>query len=149
MNTAQALFDASLVEVEEDEERENLFAPYLREMRERCRFSQSRLAGAAGYDHSYVSRLESGSRMPTREAVIKLSAAMQLDEHDRDGLLDSAGFLSGSLESLFAGEPVLSEVLAVLQNRNIPKEVRDDVRNMIALLVRHAQRTVFYNTKRD
>ena len=113
-------------------ERTNLFAPYLREMRDRSRLSQSRLAEAAGFDHSYVSRLESGSRMPTRDAVIKLATAMQFDEHDRDGLLAAAGFMPGRIESLLAGEPVLSEALGLLQNRAVPVEVRDDVRNMIA-----------------
>lgn len=133
-------------------ERENLFAPYLREMRDRSRLSQSRLAEAAGFDHSYVSRLESGSRMPTRDAVLKLAAAMKLDEHDRDGLLAAAGFMPGKIESLLAGEPVLSEALGFLQNRAVPVEVRDDVRNMIALLVRQAQRAAFTvgrNNSRD
>ena len=45
------------------------FAPLLREYRDRRRLSQSRLAEAAGFDHSYVSRLESGTRMPTRDAL--------------------------------------------------------------------------------
>jgi transcriptional regulator with XRE-family HTH domain len=122
-----------------------LFAPVLREFRDRARLSQSRLAEAASFDHSYVSRLESGTRMPTREAVLKLAAAMGLDEHDRDALLASAGFMPGRIESLLAGEPVLSEALGLLQNRAIPAEVRDDVRNMIALLVRQAQRSAFTN----
>lgn len=134
---------------EVDCEEKNLFAPYLREMRDRTRLSQSRLAEAAGFDHSYVSRLESGSRMPTREAVLKLSAAMQLDEHDRDGLLAAAGFMPGRIESLLAGEPVLSEALAFLQNHNVPVEVRDDVRNMIGLLVRQAQRAAIIMGRRD
>ena len=124
-------------------EREKMFAPYLREMRDRGRLSQSRLAEAAGFDHSYVSRLESGSRMPTRDAVLKLAGALKLDEHDRDGLLAAAGFMPGRIESLLAGEPVLSEALGFLQNRAVPVEVRDDVRNMIALLVRQAQRAAF------
>lgn len=132
-----------LAQVYSDTERMNLFAPCLREMRDRSRLSQSRLAEAAGFDHSYVSRLESGSRMPTRDAVLKLAAAMNLDEHDRDSLLAAAGFMPGRIESLLAGEPVLSEALGFLQNRAVPAEVRDDVRNMIALLVRQAQRAAF------
>jgi transcriptional regulator with XRE-family HTH domain len=118
-----------------------MFAPLLREYRDRSRLSQSRLAEAAGFDHSYVSRLESGTRMPTREAVIKLGEAMRLEESDRDALLAAAGFMPGRIESLLAGEPVLSEALRLLQNRSIPAEIRDDVRNMIALLVRQAQRS--------
>lgn len=116
------------------------FAPLLREYRDRRRLSQSRLAEAAGFDHSYVSRLESGSRMPTRDAVAKLAEAMGLDEGERDALLASAGFMPGRIENLFASEPVLSEVLGLLQDRAVPADVRDDVRHMIALLVRQAQR---------
>lgn len=116
------------------------FASSLRELRERRRLSQSRLAEAAGFDHSYVSRLESGSRMPTRDAVLKLSDALQLVEHERDGFLAAAGFMPARIESLFASEPVLSEVLGLLQDMQIPSEIRDDVRNMISLLVRQAQR---------
>lgn len=118
----------------------NSFALTLREMRDRRRLSQSRLAEAAGFDHSYVSRLESGSRMPTRDAVTKLAEAMQMEDADRDTLLASAGFMPGRIENLFASEPVLSEVLGLLQNRSIPAEVRDDVRHMISLLVRQAER---------
>lgn len=121
----------------------SMFAPLLREYRDRSRLSQSRLAEAANFDHSYVSRLESGTRMPTRDAVLKLAQAMRLDEHQRDALLAAAGFMPGRIESLLAGEPVLSEALGLLQNRAIPAEVRDDVRNMIALLVRQAQRSAF------
>lgn len=116
------------------------FAPMLRELRDRRRLSQSRLAEAAGFDHSYVSRLESGTRMPTRDAVLKLADAMGLIDGERDALLAAAGFMPGRIESLFASEPVLSEVLVLLQDRSVPAEVREDVRNMIALLVRQAHR---------
>lgn len=117
-----------------------LFGPLLRIFRDRSKLSQSRLAEAAGFDHSYVSRLESGTRMPMRDAVLKLAEALRLEESERDALLAAAGF-TGRIESLLAGEPVLSEALALLQNRAIPTEIRDDVRNMIALLVRQAQRS--------
>ncbi len=119
------------------------FAPLLRELRDRRRLSQSRLAGAAGFDHSYVSRLESGSRMPTRDAVLKLAGAMALGDGERDALLAAAGFMPGRIESLFASEPVLSEVLGLLQDGAVPDEVRDDVRRMISLLVRQAQRASY------
>lgn len=116
------------------------FAPLLREYRDRRRLSQSRLAEAAGFDHSYVSRLESGTRMPTRDAVAKLAEAMGLEDGERDALLASAGFMPGRIENLFASEPVLSEVLGLLQDRAVPADVRDDVRHMISLLVRQAHR---------
>lgn len=119
------------------------FAPLLRELRDRRRLSQSRLAEAAGFDHSYVSRLESGNRMPTRDAVLKLADAMALGDGERDALLAAAGFMPGRIESLFANEPVLSEVLGLLQDSAVPDEVRDDVRRMISLLVRQAQRATY------
>jgi transcriptional regulator with XRE-family HTH domain len=119
------------------------FAPMLREYRDRRRLSQSRLAEAAGFDHSYVSRLESGTRMPTRDAVVKLADAMLLSDSERDSLLAAAGFMPGRIESLFASEPVLSEVLGLLQDRAVPADVRDDVRHMITLLVRQAHRASF------
>ncbi|HMM40627.1 MAG TPA: helix-turn-helix domain-containing protein [Thermomicrobiales bacterium] len=119
------------------------FAPLLRELRDRRRLSQSRLAEAAGFDHSYVSRLESGNRMPTRDAVQKLADAMALGDGERDALLAAAGFMPGRIESLFANEPVLSEVLGLLQDGTVPDEVRDDVRRMILLLVRQAQRASY------
>jgi transcriptional regulator with XRE-family HTH domain len=119
------------------------FAPMLREFRDRRRLSQSRLAEAAGFDHSYVSRLESGTRMPTREAVTKLAEAMGLGDGERDALLASAGFMPGRIESLFANEPVLSEILGLLQDRAVPDEVRNDVRHMISLLVRQAHRAAY------
>jgi len=119
------------------------FALLLRELRDRRKLSQSRLAGAAGFDHSYVSRLESGNRMPTRDAVQKLAEAMALGESERDALLAAAGFMPGRIESLFADEPVLSEVLGLLQDGTVPDEVRDDVRRMISLLVRQAQRASY------
>jgi transcriptional regulator with XRE-family HTH domain len=119
------------------------FASTLREYRDRRRLSQSRLAEAAGFDHSYVSRLESATRMPTRDAVVKLADAMQLSDGERDALLASAGFMPGRIESLFASEPVLSEVLGLLQDREVPAEIRDDVRHMISLLVRQAHRAAF------
>jgi transcriptional regulator with XRE-family HTH domain len=119
------------------------FASTLREYRDRRRLSQSRLAEAAGFDHSYVSRLESATRMPTRDAVLKLADAMQLSDNERDALLASAGFMPGRIESLFASEPVLSEVLGLLQDREVPADIRDDVRHMISLLVRQAHRAAF------
>jgi hypothetical protein len=65
---------------------------------------------------------------------------MGLGDGERDALLASAGFMPGKIENLFASEPVLSEVLGLLQDRAVPADVRDDVRHMISLLVRQAHR---------
>ena len=116
------------------------FAATLRFFRETAGMSQSRLAAAAGYDHSYVSRLESSSRMPTRDAVLNLANAMTLEDQDRDSLLASAGFMPLRVENLLSAEPVVGEVLSLLQNHAVPSDVRDDLRNAVAMAVRQAQR---------
>jgi transcriptional regulator with XRE-family HTH domain len=116
------------------------FASALRQSRERQRLSQSRLAAAAGFDHSYVSRLESGTRTPTRDAVVKLGEALTLDEVEIDSLLASAGFMPARIENLLAAEPVVGEVLGILQNGGVPEDVREDLRAAISLLIRQAQR---------
>ena len=115
------------------------FAQLLKQYREGGRVSQSRLAEIAGFDHSYVSRLESGNRTPTREAVAKLAEALGLAPEQRDSLLAAAGYMPQRVESLLADEPVLTEVLRLLQSRDIPESVRKDVRDMLQLVVRQAR----------
>jgi transcriptional regulator with XRE-family HTH domain len=118
------------------------FAHELRKARETSGLSQSRLAARAGYDHSYVSRLESDSRSPTRDAVLSLTNAMGLDEFQRDRLLASAGFLPVRVENLLASEPVVSEAYVVLNNGSLPRDVREDLRSAIQMALRQAQRAV-------
>ena len=118
------------------------FATALRQAREGAGLSQSRLAARAGYDHSYVSRLESDSRAPTRDAVLSLGNAMGVADVDRDYLLAAAGFLPLNVENLLANEPVVSEVYAVLNDGTLPGDVREDLRSAIRMALRQAQRAV-------
>lgn len=118
------------------------FAKTLRQAREAQGLSQSRLAARAGYDHSYVSRLESDSRSPTRDAVLSLASAMGLDDYRRDRLLASAGFLPVKVENLLASEPVVSEAFTVLNDGSLPRDVREDLRSAIRMALRQAQRAV-------
>lgn len=76
------------------------FGRELREQREALRFSQSKLAEHAGFDHSYVSRLESGARTPTRDAVDRLAEALGAGDAAKDRLLAAAGFLPDDATSL-------------------------------------------------
>jgi transcriptional regulator with XRE-family HTH domain len=115
------------------------FARMLKELREDRGISQSRLAEAANFDHSYVSRLESGNRAPTREAVSKLADALGLNAGQRDSLLAAAGFMPQRVESLFADEPVLSDVFQLLSNDDIPEPVRMNVRQMLKVMVQQAR----------
>lgn len=118
------------------------FAVALRRAREERGLSQSRLAMLSGHDHSYVSRLESESRTPTRDAVLKLARAMGCDEKERDGLLAAAGFLPLKIENLLAAEPCIGEAYQLLLDRKLPRDVRDDLRSAISMATRQAQRAV-------
>ncbi len=115
------------------------FGTTLKRFRGARRVSQSKLAERAGFDHSYVSRLESGARTPTRFAVEQLAEAMDLDQVNRDELLASAGFLPGEISSLLSGEPELTEVLGLLQNPQVPEAYRDSMRQVLRLLAEQAR----------
>lgn len=115
------------------------FGGLLKSMREARRISQSKLAERADFDHSYVSRLESGARMPTREAVERLAAALNLAQTEEDSLLAAAGFLPRDVSSLLSDEPVLGEVLDLLQNDSVPLEYRNNIRQVLRLLTEQAR----------
>lgn len=118
------------------------FGGLLKTYRERGTVSQSRLAERADFDHSYVSRLESGARMPTREAVDRLGKALDLDQSDRDALRAAAGFLPRDVTSLLSNEPVIGEVLVLLQDEDLPSEYRDSIRELLRQLTQQARFTV-------
>lgn len=115
------------------------FGGVLKELREGRRVSQSKLAARAGFDHSYVSRLESGARTPTRDAVDQLATALELDGVHHDELLVSAGFLPQEISSLLAGEPEITEVLNLLQNAEVPEAYRISMRQVLRSLADQAR----------
>lgn len=115
------------------------FGLALKRFRETRRVSQSKLAERAGFDHSYVSRLESGARTPTRDAVEQLGIALGLEQVQQDELLASAGFLPRELSSLLSGEPEITEVLGLLQNDSVPGAYRDSMRQVLRLLAEQAR----------
>lgn len=115
------------------------FGVQLKSLREARRVSQSKLAERADFDHSYVSRLESGARMPTRDAVVRLAAALMLSQVEEDSLLASAGFLPRDVASLLSDEPALGEVLDFLQDDSLPLEYRENMRQVLRLLAEQAR----------
>ncbi|MEZ4496807.1 MAG: helix-turn-helix transcriptional regulator [Thermomicrobiales bacterium] len=115
----------------------NDFGALLKRCREARHVSQSKLAERAGFDHSYVSRLESGARTPTRDAVDRLGEALTLDQVERDALLAAAGFLPRDVNSLLANEPVIGEVLDLLQDESLPMEARENFRQVLKLLAQN------------
>ncbi len=118
------------------------FGALLKSMREKRNVSQSKLAERADFDHSYVSRLESGARMPTREAVDRLGHALNLEQQQLDSMLAAAGFLPRDVSSLLSAEPVIGEVLDLLQDEAVPSEYRDSMRQMLHLLTQQARYAV-------
>jgi transcriptional regulator with XRE-family HTH domain len=115
------------------------FGVTLKQFREVRRVSQSKLAERAGFDHSYVSRLESGARTPTRDAVQQLSQALELERVQQDELLASAGFLPREVSSLLSSEPEITEVLGLLQNDQVPEAYRDSMRQVLRLIADQAR----------
>ena len=82
-------------------EPENLF----KELRTRSGLSQARLSLKAGYDHSYVSRIESGSRRPTPEALEAFIVAMGIEGEDEAyKLMHSYGYVT---DRHILGDPFL------------------------------------------
>jgi transcriptional regulator with XRE-family HTH domain len=117
----------------------NGFGAALKGYREVGRISQSKLAERAGFDHSYVSRLESGARTPTREAVLQIAGALDLDPAGQDALLAAAGFLPREVSSLLAEEPEITLVLGLLQDQAVPEAFRENIRQQLRLLAEQAR----------
>ncbi len=115
------------------------FGATLKRFREVRRVSQSKLAERAGFDHSYVSRLESGARTPTRDAVQQLADALELERLQQDELLASAGFLPQEVSSLLSSEPEITDVLALLQNSSMPDEYRQSMRQVLRVIADQAR----------
>lgn len=118
------------------------FPVLLQRTRKASGLSQSRLAARAGYDHSYVSRLEMDLRCPTRDAVLSFSAAMSCTDEKRDELLMSAGFRPIDDAALLGSEPFLVSAHAIISNRAVPPAVRHDLRETIKSAIRQAQRAL-------
>jgi transcriptional regulator with XRE-family HTH domain len=83
------------------------FMQELKRLRAEHRLSQSKLADLASLDHSHISRLESGHRVPTVEVVRDLIRAMRLTPYRAARLMLSAGFVP----EIWSG-PALMDVVA-------------------------------------
>ena len=106
------------------------FAETLRRIRMMHKLSQVKLATRAKCEHSYISRLESGSRHPTRDQVDRLVLAIGARDTERYELLTSAGY--------FCDLVIEHDLLALndmLQDQRIDAAYRDSMRNTIKSLV--------------
>ena len=71
---------------------ETSFPALLRSLREERGLTQYKLAQKAGLTPSAVSRLESGSRNPSRKTLVRLAQALELGPEERKVLFARAGF---------------------------------------------------------
>lgn len=116
------------------------FPALLKTYRERAGLSQVRLAQRAGIDRSYLNRLESGHRLPSRRTVLRLADALGLDPTERDQFL-LAGGLAPTVSPLAhtVGDPVLEQAARLLLDATVPASVREDLRLLVAAALRLAQ----------
>ena len=115
------------------------FRALLKRHREGRRWSQERLASESEMDHSLVSRLESGQRSPTREAIGKLARGLELATEQKDRLLIAAGFFPEQPENALADEPSVTRIYRILRDEHTPQPVRDNIRALLNSLTEIAQ----------
>jgi transcriptional regulator with XRE-family HTH domain len=102
----------------------SLFGQYLARYRNRIRLSQAGLARLAEVDHSYVSRLESGHRSPSRDSIAAFIPHLEVNEQERATLYEAAGYIpegritieASTVEMLVDMEGLLKTLLADVQD---------------------------------
>jgi transcriptional regulator with XRE-family HTH domain len=109
------------------------FASTLKTFRRRARISQAALGRVCDLDHSYISRLESGNRSPSRDTVGRISAELGLSASDNAVLLHAAGFISADERSPMS--PLAVEVHSLLSDEQTPLPYRMMVAQVIGSLV--------------
>lgn len=111
-------------------------------IRERRGVSQGEMGRRAGLTKGHASRLEDGSRNPTRETVNALADALGLHDYDRDALMVAAGYVPSDPLHILVDEPVIGRLASVLADPTIPADVRDGIREMLWQVVRIVPREV-------
>ena len=110
------------------------FGDLLRRLREARRVSQSKLAERSDFDHSYISRLECGSRMPTRDAVDRLADALRVAQPERDELLAAAWLLPTNIIMINQASEC-GDLHRYLEDPSIPFAQRHRVRTILRELL--------------
>lgn len=116
------------------------FGWWLAHHRSVARLSQTQLAKKCGFDHSYVSRLESGSRTPTRDAVDRLVNELDLDLYDRTRFIAAAGFMPAG--SNVVTRPLLVELDLLLNDDRTGPIVKTVVIDQLKSLRRLLEATI-------
>jgi len=106
------------------------FADLLKTYRERANLAQMHLALLVSADHSYVSRLEAGTRSPSQPMALALADALLLTDRERDTFLAAAGYASSRMIRA-AADPDLAAAADVLLDERIPDWWRDWLRRQL------------------
>lgn len=117
------------------------FGSLLKRLRTERNISQSKLAERADFDHSYVSRLESGARTPTRDAVSRLSEALQLGADEYETLLRSAGFIGdddSAIVKAIRADAEVAGLVDIFESTDLPEEFVISVRLIVRELIQQA-----------
>jgi|SRR6478735_4848108 len=102
------------------------FGIALRAARDNAKLSMSKLAVRAGLDHSYISRLEAGTREPPKpETLERITKALGLSQPEAEAIRMAAGYMPvdrstfyllpivGSLDSAISTAPREQQLWAV------------------------------------
>lgn len=89
------------------------FTQSLKMWRKNRKLSQLELALAADVSQRHVSWLETGRSKPSREMVLRLSAAMEVPYRERNSLLNAAGFADVYREQTL-DDPAMASIKTVL-----------------------------------
>lgn len=79
---------------------QNVFGQLLRQAREVAGISRGALAGLVGLSISYIHRIETGNRRPSRESLITLAEALEVEGESLNKWLLAAGYAPAPLLNL-------------------------------------------------
>lgn len=105
------------------------FYDYLRETRISLGLSISSLSELTRISTSHISRIESGKRKPSLEALEKLSEALELDFKDT---LKQADMLEKAASSIYELPEILLKKHLYIKNKPIDDTLRRELINLIS-----------------
>ena len=118
------------------------FGATLRRLRERRGLSQSGLARSIGLSSSTVNMLESEARHPSRETVLALARALELDPAETDDLLVAGIHLPTAYVRLDPeGLALLRAVAVTLTDDGVPEARRRQLVQLVELALQLCRAT--------
>lgn len=111
------------------------FGALLKQLRDARGLSQHDVAARAGLDNTHVSRLETGGRGPSREAVERLADALEASPRDRMHLLRAANLVVPL-------DPLLEAMAEVLRSEELPDGARERLRAALEVALAYARAAI-------